>query len=189
MISLYDWKNATCDNINLNKATQNYLLLICISHCLLKEDILHCTTMINAIPKIKFIYLRKLLWVSKLLVSFKYFIHPAILTLGPSNMWFTRLLSPKTFIPQTELPYNSMCYLEESIEERSGTLIRRFFKVARTERSSHLWSQLRVTPQDVVSWSQILTRSWLWKAKWLFLLALRSALVPQVLVSTWAEWK
>lgn len=138
MISLYDWKNATCDNRNLNKATQNCLLLICISHCLLKEDILHCTTLINAIPKIKFIYLRKLLWVSKLLVSFKCFIHPAIHTLGPSNMWFTRLLSPKTFIPQTELLYNSMRYLEESIEERSGTLIRRFFKVARTERSSHL---------------------------------------------------
>lgn len=43
--------NATYDNRNLNITTQNCLLLICISYCLLKEDKLHCGTMINAIPK------------------------------------------------------------------------------------------------------------------------------------------
>lgn len=53
--------NATYDNRNLNKTTQNCLLLICISYCLLKEDKLQCGIMINAIPKRKFIYLRKLL--------------------------------------------------------------------------------------------------------------------------------
>lgn len=62
-------------------------------------------------------------------------------------MWFTRHLCPKIFIPQTELPYNFMHCLEESFEEKSETLTQRFFKAARTERSSCLWSQLGVIPK------------------------------------------